>query len=76
MIKATYGIGALSTPLPAFYARLGRERWHGPSWVIGDDGPVRTADEDDGLLALRCAASTDVDLTSSIACHDRRADAW
>lgn len=77
LIAEQYDIGALSTGEHEFYARLGWEPWQGQSWVIGADGVLRrSADEDDGIMILRCAASRDVDTRLAIVCHDRLGDAW
>lgn len=76
-IRGRFELGVLSTgSATAFYQRLGWERWGGPSYVICKDGRCRTADEDDGLMALRFGASTGIDLSAPIACFDRPGDAW
>lgn len=77
LICKRYDIGALSTGEHEFYERLGWEAWRGSSYIIGRDGRRRrSADEDDGIMVLRCAASRDIDLAADIACHDRPGDAW
>lgn len=77
LICKRYDIGALSTGEHEFYERLGWEAWRGSSYIIGRDGRRRrSADEDDGIMVLRCAASCDIDLAADIACHDRPGDAW
>jgi aminoglycoside 2'-N-acetyltransferase I len=76
-IRATFRLGALSTGRPAFYERLGWERWRGPSFVRQRDGTVvRTIDEDDGILVLRTPTSPSIDLRSPISCDQRPGDAW
>ncbi len=75
-ITTTHELGVLSTARHSFYERAGWHRWHGPSFVITDGTWIRTADEDDGLMALRFAASADLDPHAPIACHPRPGDAW
>lgn len=76
-LRARYELGALSTGRArGFYERLGWERWRGPSYVLRGGEVVRTPEEDEGLMVLRFAGGSDVDLTSAIACHDRSGDAW
>lgn len=76
VIESHFEIGVLSTAEHGFYQRLGWERWQGPAFVIGDDRRLRTEDEDDGIMALRVAASRDVPLTDPIACRARSGDDW
>lgn len=75
-LRARYEFGMLATGSWGFYERLGWERWRGPSWVLTDAGRVRSAEEDDGLMALRFGPSADVDLTAHVTCEDRPGDAW
>ena len=76
VLRKRYEIGALGTGEHAFYERLGWERWQGPSYVLTESGPVRSEEEDDGIMVLRLDASADVDLTEPITCDDRPGDAW
>jgi aminoglycoside 2'-N-acetyltransferase I len=76
LIRDRWELGVLSTGRPTFYEKLGWERWRGPSYVIKEQGTVRTEDEDDGLMVLRFGASAAIDLTSPITCYDRPGDAW
>jgi hypothetical protein len=66
----------LSTSRQSFYARLGWERWRGPSYVRHGEQLIRTADEDAGLMVLRAGASAGPALTASITCDARRGDDW
>ena len=76
-LRARHELGVLSTGRArGFYLGLGWERWRGASYVLGDAGRTRTADEDDGLMVLRFGPSADADLAADIACHDRAGDAW
>jgi aminoglycoside 2'-N-acetyltransferase I len=76
-LRARYDLGVLATGLAhGFYERLGWERWRGPSYVLTASGPVRTAEDDDGLMALRFGPSAGVDLGAAIRCHDRSGDVW
>jgi aminoglycoside 2'-N-acetyltransferase I len=77
LIRRHFELGALSTSVHPFYTRLGWERWHGPTWVRAADGRlVRTADEDEGILVLRCEASLDIDVAAPLTCDERPGDCW
>lgn len=76
LLRAEYELGALSTDRHGFYARLGWERWHGPTYVRRGGQLVRTPEEDDGVMVLRLGASRGVDLTAPIACAARSGDDW
>ena len=71
-----FEMGALSTGRHSFYERLGWERWRGPTFVRHGPERIRTADEDDGVMVLRCGLSTGVDLTAPLACPSRPGDDW
>jgi aminoglycoside 2'-N-acetyltransferase I len=76
-IRRSFRLGALSTDRPAFYLRLGWERWRGPTFVRMPGGElVRTEDEDEGILVLRTPATPPLDLRAPIACDWRPGDAW
>jgi aminoglycoside 2'-N-acetyltransferase I len=76
VVRADYELGALSTGSPAFYGRLGWERWAGTTWVREGGQLRRTPEEDDGILVLRTAASAHLALTGAIACEARPGDDW
>jgi aminoglycoside 2'-N-acetyltransferase I len=77
LTRHEFDLGALSTGEWSFYQRLGWERWQGATWVHTRDGRLmRTADEDEGIMVLRCAASHDLDLTADIVCEERPGDSW
>jgi aminoglycoside 2'-N-acetyltransferase I len=77
VVRDRFDLGLLSTGEWHFYERVGWERWRGPSYVATADGRLlRSADDDDGLMVLRCAASHDVDLSASIVCDERPGDNW
>lgn len=75
-IAATYQVGALSTDVPAVYARCGWERWRGPTWVRTAGGLVRTVDEDDGIMLLRTPATGTLALDGTLSVEWRTGDAW
>ena len=77
-IDAAFVLGALSTSRPAFYERLGWQRWRGETWVRDRDGRLaRTADEDDGILWRRTPSTPDgVSGDEAIACEWRPGDVW
>lgn len=77
LIEADGVLAALSTGSPAFYERLGWERWRGPTYVRRGDDLVRTPDEDDSVMVLRRGADLQrIDLAAPLACRDRSGDAW
>jgi aminoglycoside 2'-N-acetyltransferase I len=77
VVRDRFELGALSTGAPAFYERLGWERWRGTTYVRHDDGRLeRTRDEDDGVMVLRTGPSAGIDVTSSISCPARGGDDW
>lgn len=75
-IRATFDLGALSTGSHHVYARLGWERWRGPTYVRTETGLVRTEEEDDGVMVLRTLRTPQVDLTEALSCDWRPGDAW
>ena len=78
VIQEHFAFGALSTSQHGFYERLGWQRWQGPSSVLPADGgePVRTADEEAGLMVLLTGASVGLDLTAPLMCEERPGDDW
>lgn len=76
LIRQDHQFAALSTERPAFYERLGWQRWQGPTFVRSDGPTTRTTDEDDGIMVLRFGPSSDVDLATPIICESRPGDDW
>ena len=76
VIRAGYELGALSTGVRPFYARLGWERWEGPTWVDTPDGPKRTDEEDGAIMILRTPSTPPIDLAAPIRCDWREGDVW
>ena len=76
LVREGYDLGALSTGRPAFYERLGWERWRGPTSVRDGGGLVRTPGEDGGVMVLRHGPSAAVDLAAPVACEARPGDDW
>ena len=77
LTRREFELGALSTGEWGFYERLGWQRWRGATWVRWSDGRLtRTADDDDGVMVLRCAASREIDLGADITCAERPGDSW
>ncbi|MGQ0825083.1 MAG: GNAT family N-acetyltransferase [Actinomycetota bacterium] len=76
VVRTHFEIGALSTGVGEFYARLGWEQWRGASYVRNGAALVRTEDEDDGLMVLRFGPSEDIDLAATITCDCRAGDDW
>ena len=77
LVRERFDLGALSTGKWGFYARFGWERWRGPTYVrLADGRLLRSADEDDSVMVLRCRPSLDIDLEAPVACDERRGDSW
>lgn len=75
-VRREFEMGALATSAQGFYARLGWERWRGPTFVRYGSEAARTEEEDDGVMVLRFGPSGTVDLTGPISCEARRGDDW
>ena len=75
-IRQAYELGVLGTGEHHFYERVGWERWQGPTFVRHPDGPVRSEEDDDGVMVLRTGPSESIDLTSPISCETRSGDDW
>lgn len=69
-----YDLGGLSTPRVAFYARLGWERWRGPTAMRTDDGLVATPD--DTVMILRTPTTPPLDTTTLLIADYRPGQAW
>lgn len=76
LVRSGFELGALSTGRQDFYRGFGWESWRGPSYVQEESQLIRTLDEDDGLMVLRCGPSAAVDLGAPITCRSRRGDDW
>jgi len=76
VVRDRYELGALSTGRWSFYARLGWQRWQGPTAVLRQGRAVPTPDDDDGVMVLRTPATEALDLTALLACDDREGDVW
>jgi aminoglycoside 2'-N-acetyltransferase I len=77
LVRQHFELGALSSGEWGFYERLGWERWRGPTFVLTPDGQRRrSAEDDDGIMVLRCQPTGDVDVTMEITCEVRTGDSW
>lgn len=76
LLGRQYSLGALSTGRPDWYARLGWERWRGPTFVRRGERLARTEDEDAGIMVLRLGPSAHLDLTATLSCEQRSGDDW
>jgi aminoglycoside 2'-N-acetyltransferase I len=76
LLAAEFALGALATGRHGFYARLGWERWRGPTFARHGGELVRTPDDDDAVMVLRLPPTADLDPTAAIACEGRRGDDW
>jgi aminoglycoside 2'-N-acetyltransferase I len=75
-IAAAFEVGALSTGAHEVYASAGWERWRGPTYVRTEAGPVRTEEDDDGIMVLRTPRTPVLDGTEALSCEWRPGDAW
>ena len=75
-MKNGFEMGALSTGRQDFYARIGWERWAGPSFVRQGAEEIRTEGDDGGLMVLRFGPSEGIDLAAPISCEHRNGDVW
>jgi aminoglycoside 2'-N-acetyltransferase I len=78
VIRRRHELGALSdgSGIPGFYERLGWEHWRGPTFVDAAPDPLRTEDDDDGVMVLRTPATGDLDPTAPLVCDWRPGDPW
>ena len=78
VIRRAYDLGALSdgTGIPGFYNRRGWQTWTGPTYALGPDGPVRTADEDGSVLVRPTPTGPPLELHRPITCDWRPGDVW
>ena len=75
-IRTEFELGALSTGAHRLYERLGWERWQGPTFVRTADGPIRTGDEDGGIMILRTPWTPALATTEALSCEWRAGDVW
>lgn len=69
-------MGVLSTGAHGFYEALGWERWRGPTFMEGPDGPEATPNDDGDIMILRTPRSPRLDLDGAIVCDWRPGDVW
>lgn len=69
-----YDLGGLSTRRVSFYARLGWERWRGPTAMRTDDGLVPTPD--DTVMVLRTPTTPALDTATLLIADYRAGQAW
>lgn len=76
VIEERHELGCLGTGEDRFYARLGWERWRGPSWVLRAGGRERSPDEDGYLWVLRTSTSPPFTGEEPLTCEERPGDDW
>jgi aminoglycoside 2'-N-acetyltransferase I len=76
IVRRGYELGALSTGVTGFYARLGWELWRGPTFTSAPAGLHPTPDEDGTVMILRTSASQALDVDGPLACDWRAGDVW
>lgn len=76
IVAGAYDLGALGATDQAvpLYARLGWERWRGPTSALTPRGVERTPDADGGVHVLRAAAELDLD--GELTCDWRAGELW
>lgn len=75
-IRSTFELGTLSTGIPAFYQRLGWERWLGSTAVRTERGLVPTPEDDGGIMVLPTPTTPQLDRHATITCEWRPGDVW
>ncbi|MHB1327206.1 MAG: GNAT family N-acetyltransferase [Gemmatimonadales bacterium] len=70
-----YDLAALSPRDPAFYERLGWERWQGPLLVQRPSG-IQTADDEIVMIRRLPNTPADLDLSASLAANWRPGEIW
>jgi len=70
-----FELAALSPSAPAFYERLGWERWRGPLFIRTDDGLLLSTDEEQ-LMILRLPRTPPLDLDAPLSAEWRRGELW
>jgi aminoglycoside 2'-N-acetyltransferase I len=75
-VDREFELGGLATGRTAFYERLGWVVWPGPTFVRTDRGPVRTEEDDGGVMVRLTPSSPVLDLTAPICCDWRPGDVW
>jgi aminoglycoside 2'-N-acetyltransferase I len=76
IVREDYEFGALATGIPDFYVHLGWEMWQGPTFASSPEGPIRTPEEDGGVMVLRTPVTGELDTTGSLTCDWRAGDVW
>ena len=69
-----FDLGGLSTPRVTFYARLGWDRWHGPTMMRTNNGLMPTPD--DTVMILRTPTTPPLDATTLLIADYRGGQAW
>ena len=75
-IDERYGLGGLSAGIPAFYERIGWQRWQGPTFVRRDRELLRTPDDDGTVMVLATRSSAPFETTGPIFCAWRAGEVW
>lgn len=70
-----YDLGGLSTDLPTFYARLGWERWLGPTAVRTAEGDV-VPTPGETVMILRTPRTPPFDIRSRLTAEWRDGQPW
>ena len=71
-----FELGGLSLGVEGFYERFGWVTWEGPTYCRTEQGLVRTADDDGGVMVRLTPSSPALDLSAPISCSLRSGDVW
>jgi GNAT superfamily N-acetyltransferase len=69
-----YDLAALSPAEEPFYARLGWERWDGPTAIRTEEGSLPTPDEE--IMILQTPRTPQLDLSAHISAEWRAGELW
>jgi aminoglycoside 2'-N-acetyltransferase I len=75
-LDEVFELGGLSAGVEGFYERFGWMVWQGPTYCRTDQGLVRTADDDEGVLVRLTPQTPALDLEAPISCNLRSGDVW
>jgi aminoglycoside 2'-N-acetyltransferase I len=76
VIRGAYQVGAAAAPPGTRRVFTGRGwlSWHGPTWVLSPDGPIRTHDCDGTISVLPVTAR--MDTSTDLTCDWRPGQVW
>lgn len=75
-LRGAFELGALSTDVPALYARLGWQPWEGKLFVREPGGLRPCSTEDEGIMVIATLTTPPLTLLETLTCEWRPGDAW